>query len=256
MNNHSDMFWAHDIYQDEGNPYRSELEARLLSGAGHSEISNRLGLSEETAELYEKIFYNVEEKLTTPGYVYHTAIGREMHRGFSEREYDKLWKWYAYAYGSLMLDSIVGQVMDAAKPDTPAKVRAAWKDDGMGSIIRKQAIAARTMPVNSFTQADLLHIWTKFVEIEKSAQASGSGSSALVANVEALLELAPAMLVGKRAKDADFPAIEGFDKQGHELRTHELLMIATGETPPGLEETLESLKFPEANSNEKIEQGS
>ena len=249
--NHSDMFWAHDIYQDEGNPYRSELEARLLAGAAPTEISTRLGVSKGTADLYEKIFYNVGEKLGTPGYVYHTAIGREMHRGFTEREYDKLWKWYAYSYGSLMLDSIVGQSIDTVSPDTPDKVRAAWKDDGMSSIIRKQAIAARTMPVNSFTQADLLHIWTKFVEIEKSAESAGVGSSALIANVESLLELAPKMLVGKRVQDPNFSALQDYDKQGHELRTHELLMVATGEVPHGLEKTLESLKFPEAVTNEK-----
>ena len=251
VHNASDLYWAHDIYQDEGNPYKSELEARLLSRAESGVISQRLGVEAGTVNLYEKLFYNVEDKLDTPGYVYHTAIGREMHRGFTEREYDKLWKWYAYAYGSCMLDSMVGQVIDATPPDTPAQVKATWKDDGMSSIIRKQAIAARTMPVNSFTQADLLHIWTKFVEIEKSAEASGAGNSALLSNVEALLELAPTMLVGKRVQDPDFPALAAFDKPGHELRTHELLMIATGEAPPGLEETLNSLKFPETTSHEK-----
>ena len=256
MNNSADLYWAHDIYQDEGNPYKSELEARLLSRDDAQGISRRLGVEPGTVQMYEKLFYNVENKLDTPGYVYHTAIGREMHRGFTEREYDKLWKWYAYAYGSLMLDSVIGQAIDATVPENQTQVKAAWKDDGMASIIRKQAIAARTMPVNSFTQADLLHIWTKFVEIEKSAEASGAGSSALLANVEALLDLAPTMLVGKRIHDDDFPALDTFDKQGHELRTHELLMIATGESPPGLEETLNSLTFPETTSHEKTEQGS
>lgn len=251
LHNSADIYWAHDIYQDEGDPYKSELEARLLSRDNAESISQRLGVAPGTVNVYEKLFYNVEDKLDTPGYVYHTAIGREMHRGFTEREYDKLWKYYAYAYGSLMLDSMIGQAIDAAPPDSPAKVKAAWKDDGMGSIIRKQAIAARTMPVNSFTQADLLHIWTKFVEIEKITEASGAGNSSLFANVEALLEVAPSMLVGKRVQDPDFPALAAFDKPGHELRTHELIMIATGETPPGLEETLNSLQFPEKMSHEK-----
>lgn len=251
LRNFADFYWAHDIYQDEGNPYKSEMEARLLTPDAVDDVSNHLGVEPGTVKIYEKMFYNVGDKLNTPGYVYHTAIGREMHRGFTEREYDKLWKWYAYAYGSLMLDSLIGQAIDVTVPDTPSQVKAAWKDDGMGSIIRKQAIAARTMPVNSFTQADLLHIWTKFVEIEKSAEASGAGNSALLANVEALLDLAPSMLVGKRVKDEDFPSLAAFDKEGHELRTHELLMIATGEAPPGLEETLNSLKFPETTSHEK-----
>lgn len=250
-----DLYWAYDIYQDDGNAYKSELEARLLSRADHEAIASHVGVSTETVKLYEKLFYNVEEKLDTSGYVYHTAIGREMHRGFTEREFDKLWKWYAYTYGPLMLDSLLGQSVEATRPGTPSEIKAAWKDDGMGSVIRKQAIAARTMPVNQFTQVDLLHIWTKFVEIEKSAEAASGGGSALIANVEAFLELMPTMLVGKRVKDTEFPGLEKYDAAGHELRTHELMMIATGEAPPGLEDTLKNLKYPEM-SHEKTEQGS
>jgi hypothetical protein len=256
LSRNEDLYWAYDIYQDAGNAYKSELEARLLSRSDHEDISLHIGTSSETVKFYEKLFYNVEDKLDTSGYVYHTAIGREMHRGFTEREFDKLWKWYAYTYGPLMLNSLLGQVVEANRPATSTEIKAAWKDDGMGSIIRKQAIAARTMPVNSFTQVDLLHIWTKFVEIEKSAEAASGGSGALIANVEAFLEIMPKMLVGKRVKDTDFPAMEGFDAAGHELRTHELMMLATGEAPPGLEDTLKTLKFPEVTSHEKIEQGS
>ncbi len=250
-----DLYWAHDIYQDAGSPYKEEIEARLLSRTEPSLISEKVGVSLDTVDWYERLFFNINEKLDTPAYIYHTAIGPELHRGLTEREYGKLWKYYAYMYGPAMLDSLVSQSVDVAAPSSPAEVKEAWKDDGIGSLIRKQAIAARTTPINSFTQMDLLHIWAKFVEIEQGADIATSSSNALTTNVEAFLELMPKMLVGSRVVDEVFPRIDSFDQQGHELRTHELIMMATGEEPLGLEGTLNSLHFPE-ESNEETEQGS
>jgi hypothetical protein len=244
-----DIYWAHDFYQSEGDVLRIELEARILSDDTDENIGLRLCIEPQTVSAYEKLFFSIRDRLDNPGYIYHQVIGRSMHRGLSEREFESLWKWYGYTYGPVMLDSLINQTVDPKRPAKITDVKAAWRSDGHGSLLRKQAIAARTMPVNSFTQVDLLHIYAKFSEIEKNSGVSGAREGEFFTNVSAMMELLP-WGVGRRAV-VDPKAITDHEGVAAELRTDELMKLAVGEDVPELA-NLEDVKFPEA-PNEKDE---
>ena len=242
-----EMFWAHDIYQSEGAPTRIELESRLLAKDSYENISNSLCLPEDAVKAYERIFFNIEDRHENSGYIFHQIIGRAMHRGLSEREFEALWKLYAYVYGPHMLESLISQSINPTKPENPESVEEAWREDGKSSLMRKQAIAARTMPVNSFTQTEILSLYAKFTEVEKGLNLSRP-ENAIYANIEATLDALP-FAIGRRAT-ADGPAIVSHDSSAAELKDDELIRLAVGEVPASVDE-IENLSFPEVESDEK-----
>ena len=244
----SDMYWAYDIYQAEGDPTRIELEARLLAHDDYENISKSLCLPVKAIEAYEQVFFNVADRYENSGYIFHQIIGRAMHRGLSEREFEALWKLYGYLYGPHMLESLISQSVDVRKPQNAKAVEAAWRDDGKHSLLRKQAIAARTIPVNNFTQSEILSLYAKFVEVEKGMNISQTEST-IVANIEAMVSSLP-WGVGRRVTGVDAPAVAAHDANAAELRDEEMLQLAVGEVPADMDD-IANLSFPEVESDEK-----
>jgi hypothetical protein len=72
---HPAIYWAFDIWHaqrpDEGNPMRSEIEARLLADDQVENIARRVATEVEIIEAYERLFFNVRERLANRGYLMH-----------------------------------------------------------------------------------------------------------------------------------------------------------------------------------------
>lgn len=224
-----DFWYAHEYYHQDEQSDRWDLEARLLARQDPIGIANVLCTSVQTIETYERLFFNVRERIDNSGYILHHVIGPALHRGLHDREYDLLWKWYGYTYGHVMLDALIKQISDPQRPTTPSQVDAALRDDGIKSMLRKQAIATRTLPINQFTQIDLLHVYSKFVEIEKNAGENSAGAqNTIFSNIQAMLVNLP-WAVGEHAH-VDAGTFVEYHKDGVELRTDELMLSAVGET--------------------------
>lgn len=247
----SGIFYAYDLYREDSS-LRYELEARLLSQQSHPGIAHRCCLEYETVTIYERLFFNVEERIRNTGYILHCVIGEALHRGLSEREYDLLWKWYGYMYGPHMLDALIGQVGVPQRVTGPGDVDSAMRADGLSSMVRKQALAARLMPINPFTQVELLHVYAKFVEIERTAGTSAAEQkTTILQNIEQTLVHLP-WAIGRDANVDAHRAIDYY-RGGAELRTDELLLTAAGDAPAGLDQ-IEALGFPRKR-DETNEQG-
>jgi len=57
--------------------------------------------------LYERIFFNVNEKLKNRDYIMTCVIGPSVHSGLSDRDFDLLWKLFGYLYGPVVLNAFV-----------------------------------------------------------------------------------------------------------------------------------------------------
>lgn len=251
MEEYPDLYAAYLIFrrgdEEDRHPMRYAVEARLLSSQSPQEIAANLGVSAETVLLYEKVFFNVNEKLKNQDYIMTCVIGPSIHAGLSERDYDLLWKLFGYLYGPVVLDSFITTTSRRFRPETIGEIDAALAEDTRSSLQRKVAVVARTFTINSFSQSELLHIYTRFLEVER--QAGGEKAHDMILqNIQVMMNTLP-FRTGDDKLLGDNAKIAHYDTGSTELRTDELLTIATGRELPAQNE-LDQLKFPEPKKDD------
>lgn len=248
------LHWAIELSKNPDNAWRAEVEARVLSGESGKEICKRMGMREDVLRTYESLFYDVRDRLNQPAYVMHVAIGQALHRGLRETDWPLLWKFYGYTYGPRMLDAVIGQAIAPGRPRTADDVKFCFQDDGMASVLRKQALAARTVPINSFTQLDVLSVYAKFVEIERVTGESRSVSdNTLLANVQKMMGMLPLAVGDAPIKSGmDSSILDQYDSTGTELPTRLLMSAAAGVRTAEFDE-LDNLSYPEPVNHARTE---
>ena len=244
------MFWAYRLYMQDEVARRSEVEARIIANQTPNEIMLRTGIDEKTIEAYEIAFYDVRDKLQYPSYVLHTLIGTALHRGLQERDYALVWKYMAHTFGPYVFDAYLNQSVQPGKPRDATGVKACLIDAGFVAVLRKQLLAGTSIPLNPFTQAQVLDIYAKFVEIERqNGQAAGGGSAMMTKNIEAVLSLIPLDIGPYSKPTVDGPALSRYDSSSEELPLPRLLLAARGDID---DDEPQHLQYPEPANYARI----
>jgi len=147
-----EIFWAHRLWQDNGQPTKWAIEAYILARASNREIAARNGCSVEIIEAYQQLFFNVREKLNHREYVLHTVIGESLHRGLTEDAYDVLWKLFGYFGGPHVVDALIAPVASPTQPMQPEDVSGFFRDTTLKVLKEKAALAALLVPATEHTQ--------------------------------------------------------------------------------------------------------
>jgi hypothetical protein len=241
------IYWAHATYTDDTNPVRWDIEAHILARCTDQEIGFHCGVPVEVVEAYENLFFNVRDRLQHTGYIVHKVMGESVQRGCNERAYDLLWKMYAYAYGPHMLHAISSKFVSPNYCMSPDDVSAAVQDDTVSTMKLKAALAAKTIPVNAGTQTDILHIFTKYVEIEQTTDSAGKAQSQILNHIGTMFEVLPLNIGGLDPLHGQRPIAQGplqdYDDTAIELSFEETMAVGAGKQ---LENAalLRSMKFP------------
>ena len=168
-NDYPDMFEAWQLSEQGDNELAHfEVEARLLADEPSGSIAAKVGMRPGAVDYYESWFFNVRDRLQSPGYITHTVIGKSIQCGLSEREFDVLWKLYGYWGGPHVLDSIIYRGHGSPRPEKPEEVAAFWADDIKQQLRLKAAITVRTMPAG-FNQQTILETYHRCLELENAA---------------------------------------------------------------------------------------
>lgn len=242
-----EIFWATYAYEDDNNATKWEIEARILARCSNWEIGYACGVSEGIVAAYEALFFNVRDRLRHSGYIVNSVMGPSVHRGLSEREFDLLWKMYAYAYGPHMLQALITKFSNPTWCGTPDEVGAAVQDDTVNTMKLKAAIAAKTVPINLGTQVDILNVFTKFVEIERMSNSEGEAQNQIMTHIGAMFNVLPLNVAGRDPMSDHRPSIKGpvqaFMDTAIELSYEETMAVAVGGRLPN-ESMLRQLHFP------------
>ncbi len=225
--------------------HRWEIEARLLADDTPENIGRRLCIDPRAVMAYEALFFNVSDRLHHQGWIVHSVMGTSIHAGLNERQFDLLWKLYGFFGGPHVLDALINTFSGAPKATGPDQVGNYFSDDARGTVRRKSAIAARTMPVNGYTQQIILEIEQKYHEIEKIS--SGTGQAGMLTDMVGEVMKGLAWSVGRGTPDRPIHVMTAkADTFAAEPRIGELLALASGRTDD-LDE-LETITFPEATN--------
>ncbi len=250
-----DIYYAYDIWdQDEleigtTNPARFEIEARILACQPLAEIADRVCAPLNAIIYYEKLFFNVTDRIEKPGYILHQVIGPSVHKGLSDRHYDVLWKLYGYFYGPVVLDSLITTCQSPSKLQDPKQLDEFFANDARSSIRRKSAVAARTMPINSYTQIPIIELHAKMLELETD-KGEDQSHNLIMANIGEMMNI---FKTNKIITVGDDPVrIDANKDCASELRADEILAVGSGKEIPNLEE-IRSLTIPVDSQGAKNE---
>jgi hypothetical protein len=184
-----ELYAAWELYHSELRSPRWELEARLLASEPIESISAKTGLSAEIVQTYASLFFDVKGKST--GYVLHVVLGECAKRTVTERDVELLWKMYGYFSGPRMLDLLIYRFEPRNCSDSDFSVSAFLKDDVRGQLQLKSSIAMRALQVNSQTQTEILSLYVKMLDLDKTAGEADGGQETLKAGIQAMLENIP-----------------------------------------------------------------
>jgi hypothetical protein len=235
------MFWAHSIWLDDKAPTRWAIEARILAGESDLEIAERLGTSPDVIEAYEAVFFHVRDRLHRRDYIVNVVMAEAVGRGLSERQYDLLWKMFAYHGGPHVLDAVISKFTPISRPDSADGVGQFFQEFAVNTVKHKAAIATLTVPINLQTQMALIESFVKYVEIEKGSENASKAHSTIIENIGAMMSALP-FKIGTRVDSAADKMLP-YDNGAAELRNDELMVLSAGgklATQP----TIEQLRFP------------
>jgi hypothetical protein len=246
-NRYPDLFWAYYAWMDNANPTKHQLEAYLLAREDNWAAGFKCGMAPEQIEAYECVFFNVREKLNHPAYIVNSVIGPTLQRSLSDRDYSAMWKLYAYYYGPHVLEALVSKMVNPMWCGTPDTVSNALQDDAIGTMKMKAALAAKTVPVSFNTQVDLLHIFTKFVEVERTTDSAGKAQDQMLEHISAMMLNLPFAIDNRDPRQEgmviEAGPIDAYDATAVELSYQETMTVAAGHKLPN-EATLQQMRFP------------
>jgi hypothetical protein len=250
---HPALYEAYSIYTANEDPTetRWELEARLLANETFDSISTKMGIDSDTIRWYEKVFFDVLDRLSSPSLIIHTIIGRAVQAGLAEREYDCLWKLFGYSLGPSVLDALVYKFNNPRHTDSPDQLRSAMRDLTKDTVDIKAAITIMGMPVSWQTRELIMTLWKDMIQMELTAGQAGIGTETLTQNIHAMTTSFEHLFVKRIPdKEIDRGQITTLEATGARLRATELMAAGVGEKLEGLEYLLSTAKYPEQDEND------
>lgn len=240
------LYEAYSLYDSSEDPteHRWELEARLLAQEPFRAIEAKMGIDASTVEWYEKVFFDVLSRLSYPSLIIHTVIGRSVHFGLAERDYDVLWKLFGYFAGAHVLDALIYKFLTPSHVAEAGGVKAFWKDYTRDQIHMKSGITILTTPINWQTRELIFGVWQRLLEAETELGQAGGAAETLTQNITAMVE---AFGWSKHRPGVDMELtgrVAELEASGVRLRAAELTMIGADQEPVGLAHLLTTAKFP------------
>ncbi len=85
---------------------RFEIESRILARQPASDIAFKCGLATSVVEIYEELFFNVRDRLDTPGWITHQVLGPKTWEPLDRDDIEWVWKGLGYRYGTAAIDEL------------------------------------------------------------------------------------------------------------------------------------------------------
>ncbi len=239
-----DLYYAYELWDSsdyengnkkwEVNPARYEIEARILAGESFEFIAQKICTTSKAIKWYERLFFNVNDRLLNTGYVLNQVLGVSVHRDLGTRDFALIWKLLGYFSGSVVLDSYITGFISDDKPTKRENVEEYFKDMARSTLSVKAAISAKTVPVNSYTQCQILEMYSRFKEVEATVDPA-QVKNTMLANIGIMMGQIP-FAVGRDPNEAmNTTTVQYLTTGSTEPRAHELLQLtAEGKEMPDL----------------------
>jgi len=181
---------AHFLYYSPEIELRQILEARLLTSESIEDIARRFAVDPKVIEYFEKIFFNVRDRMDNTDWIRKVILGdrkghnRSSNGGFTAERRGVAYRTFAYFGGAIALDAGISGVGTIKMPQSREDLDK-WFEQACGQLVRtKAAAAACVLTINRTNTAPLIRLGLLAKNSAPSVNtASGAQSEELAAKI-------------------------------------------------------------------------
>ncbi len=250
------LWYAYQLHTDSDTEWRALIQARILARETDEQIAKQFGTMAEVITWYERLFFDVRDRLNCYGWIVKTIFGAWVHRNaeprtsgaITEAQRDLLYSIFAYCGGSHALDSLTSGFRMNVKPMRAGDVEH-WYEQSIKHLVKVKATAAmQIMEVNKYNVMQLFDLCFRVMETEKVAGNDEKRKSVLEEAFTDLIEEIPWEL-NLRSVETSSPQQRKLLTGPVEARASEQLIIASGQAVPDLLEYSQQVEEELSNNN-------
>lgn len=230
------LYQAYEIWTDRRAKSRWAMEANLLTRRDFHEIAVNLRVPIQVVEMYADVFFDVRKRLKNVGYIRDQVIQPACYSQHGEiREFDYLWKLYAYFYGHFVLDAVISSVTNPVYCGLPSTVEQVFKDDVNGGSALQASIASKSLARNDETRLQIIKMHAQYLAL-KTDKDGETVQNSLMSAIYSLVQSMP-LRFGSSARNEEFEK-RPYLKASYEIAPQQELAAAlAGETIATVPET-------------------
>lgn len=256
-----ELYLAHDVaFAADGERLRYEVEARILAGQSDTDIAHEVCGLAGMVDWYEKLFFNVRDRLRNRGYI----VSRVICPSITEPNWENLTldltgKFFGYFAGPTVLDVILHGYDNSAFTPSSGEDTGGFFEVHWGTQFRRRsAEAVNSFEYNKYNVVELFEIHTRLLDLAQKTKKDVGELNVMEQAVDIMLHSFN-YSTGSRLENAlvDSP-LKPYIGQAGELRASEMMQIVAGDVPDTVS-NLASLKLPERSTTkheQPAEQGS
>ncbi|MEI8376444.1 MAG: hypothetical protein WCJ35_26810 [Planctomycetota bacterium] len=231
IRNQRDLFIAFRLRRGRMRPL---AEAYILGGAEDACLASKLALPTESIRWFRLAFYDIEHLRPSPLHVIHDLIGVVDAEGRSMLDMHRLWKLIAYQLGPAALDRFFHDVQADEAAFKAGGLVAWFSRHTQLALQAKQLIALSNQGFDDEKHLGALLGLARESQ-HRQDERDRVSPNAIEQHINAMMLELP-WTHGTAAREVyKDTEIGKYDDAAAELRDEELLLLAAGETVPGLE---------------------
>jgi|TARA_R110000824_G_scaffold111917_5_gene260768 hypothetical protein len=234
------LYYAYEIANHVDEDLKHVIEARILAKQSNKAIAARAGVTPDTVEWYEKVFFNVRDRLSNRDYISKQVIGPTVGSGLPNLTTEMTAKFFGYFGGPIVLDFVVeGYDAGAPLPKRPEDLQEYFDHYFASTLRRRSAAAINVFEINRFNVMQLFEVHARLIEAAQKAELGGLAKTSLEENVGALLETVSWTVGRERREHLKNSPLNDYMGHTAEPRADDLLQIAAGNPPDRLKDIAE-----------------
>lgn len=242
FSSHPGLFFAAAFHSHPDVEWRKILEARILAGTSDEEIAREYSTLPAAIDWYEKLFFNVRDRLESHDWIVKTILGAPASRegagdgGVTHNQRYIFLQTFAYFGGPLALDIAMCGMRRSPLPRDNRQLNT-WLDDAIKTTMRqKGALTAQGFHINRWTVMPLLEMTCRLMEMDKEEQNKTNPYEEAVAG---FLARAGMVIGEKQTAEQRSELFVRFERTNIEPRAEDQYALQDGQVPASLAKHLD-----------------
>lgn len=168
---------AYNVYLHREDDTRYYLEARILARETDDQIAEGLGMLPGAIHYYERLFYNVRDRINCRDWILRQILGPAALRSHQGKSEEIVCKLFAYFGGPIALSIVMSGFSNWKHLTSCRKSSAYFDEQFIASMNRKAAIIAHTFVGSDYNAVEILTLRAKLMEVMKISERNGTAST-------------------------------------------------------------------------------
>lgn len=256
------LYYAFEtFFSPQEDKTRTMLEAYILARLSDEEIASRLDGPKGHSRWYERLFFNVRDRIDRYRYIMDIVLPQVNNQGVENYDLGNVTKWFAYWGGADIADMVYdGYDKHIRKPGPEQNRMQFFFEHFATQCVTRAAAGVNSVAMGQWSFKDFSEYSFRVQElVQKKSADEGGLRTPLESIAEVMMQAIPWSVGSSRRKQLESSPLKDYSGHSAELRADEIMSIAAGDAPFD-PEYIRNQKLPPPRDvdadDEKTEQGS